>query len=176
VSQVIEVNRDGNAELLVSFERRSNASGPLPLPALIWWDRAADEYRIDPVLIEAPELSVAPGLSVEALDGYRKPSIVQDQLSESQLVGFPTDAIEIRQALRGPVVVAGFAEMSSVGFTGRYEAIGWFLSVDGGGLRLTRCSPKHEHRFVKPSTPAKPEDALARAVLDSGGNRGCGQP
>jgi hypothetical protein len=176
VAQVIDVNRDGNAEVLVSFERRSNASGPLPFPALIWWDPAADDYRVDPVLTEAPELRLAPGLSARALDGYRKPSVVEDQLSQSRLVGFPADAIAVRQALRGPVVVAGYAEMSTLGLTGRYEAVGWFLSLDGGRLQLTRCSPKRKHLLVKPSTPAKVEDALTRPVIDSGRNQGCGQP
>jgi hypothetical protein len=176
VMQVMDVNRDGNAEVLLSFERRSNASGPLPVPVLLWWDAAADAYRVDPILTEAPELRVAPGLSTEALDGYRKPSLVSDQRSENRLVGFPADAIAVRHALRGPVVLAGYAEVSTVGFTGRYEAVGWFLSLAGGRLQLTRCTPKRRHLFVKPSTPAQIEDALARAVIDSGRYRGCGQP
>lgn len=176
VVQVINVNRDGNAEVLVSFGRRSNASGPLPLPALLWWDPAPDAYRVDPILTEAPELALPSGLSAHALDGYRKPSIVQDQLSETRLVGFPADTIAVRQALRGPVVVAGYAEISTIGWTGRYEAFGWFLSLDGGRLQLTRCSPTRKHLFVKSETPADVEDALVRAVIHPSRNQGCGRP
>jgi hypothetical protein len=120
-------------------------------------------------------LRLAPGLAADALDGYEKPSIVQDQLSETRLVGFPADAIAVRHALRGPVVMAGYAEMSTLGFTGRYEAVGWFLSLEGGRLQLTRCSSKGAHVFVKPATPAKIADGLARALIDTGHNQGCGQ-
>jgi hypothetical protein len=175
VLQVVDVNRDGDRELLMSFERRSNATGPLPVPALIWWNRTANEYRLDPVLTEAPELRVAAGLASGALDGYTKPSVVQDQLSESRLVGFPADIIAIRQALRGSVAVTGYPEMSTSGFTGRYEAVGWFLDLDGGRLQLTRCSPQRQHRVVDQATPAQVEDALARAVIRGGRNGDCGQ-
>lgn len=170
-----DFDRDGTTELLVSLDRISNASGPLPVPALIEWDHEARRYRLLPLLTAPPDLKLAKGSESASLDGYRDPSLLQDQFSDREFKAYPADVIDIRQAPSGPVVLAGYAEMSAIGFTGRYEAKGWTLDLAGAGPQLRECTPE-SHVFVKAPNPGEVADALARKLIDVSGDRGCGQP
>ncbi|HEX8743945.1 MAG TPA: hypothetical protein VF712_12500 [Thermoleophilaceae bacterium] len=171
---IADLDKNGTAEILGSFDRISNASGPFPLPVLISWDEDVSRYRMDALFTQPPDLRVPRGLPAAALDGYRKPSVVRDQFSDTELTGYPADVVEVRQALRGPVVLAGYAEQSPVGFSGRYEAKGWFLDLKGGAPRLTECTPPG-HVLLRIETPAEVPDGLARALIGAPNKRGCGQ-
>ena len=175
VADIADLDKNGTAEVLGSFERISFASGPLPLPVLISWDEEASRYRLDALLTQPPDLRVPQELTPAALAGYRKPSVVRDQFSKTKLTGYPADIVEVRQALRGPVVLAGYPEQSAVGFTGRYEAKGWFLDLGGRTPQLTECTPPKRHRLVRVPTPADVPDALARALIGAPEKPGCGQ-
>lgn len=176
IVDLVDVNEDDTAEVLLSFERATLATGPLPLPALAWWDHVRGQYQLDLLISDAPEIAQPSGLATSVLDGYRDPSRIRDQFSGLELVGHPADLFEIRRALRGPVLVAGFAEDSPSGFTGRYEAKGWFVHLDGRGPRTEQCTVSGRHAMVEAPSPAQTGAALAAAVVTTSRNSTCGQP
>jgi hypothetical protein len=175
ILDIDDINTDGTVEILASFERLTYATGALPVPVVISWDRGEESYAIHPLLARHPRLRVSHDLSPAAYDGYRKPTLIQDQFSSTQLIGHPADLIVVRRALRGPVLMAAYPELSPLGFTGRHEVKGWFLDLNGALPRLTSCSPKDDHLFVRPPDPVDLPDALAGALIGSADEPGCGQ-
>lgn len=174
IIDIDDFDKNGTVEIVAAFDRISFATGSLPIPVIVSWDSEDAAYDIHPLLTQPPRLRVSSRLASAAYAGYSKPTLVQDQLSDKRLTGYPADVIAVRQGLRGPILMAAYPELSERGFTGRYEAKGWFLDLSGGSPRLARCSPS-EHLFLRVSSPAEVTEALPRALIGPANEPGCGQ-
>lgn len=165
VVEQLDINHDGQRELVGEFRRDTLASGPYPVPVVLAWDAETAEYRLSPLVPHAPALERGPAGASSSRTGFTRATVIRDRFSGALLLGHAVDGYRLMLRQPDPLLLGLFTvDEGSTRPTGEVKA--WTLDLQSGSIETTECGALNPQRHLLIDLGERaPDEVLSRSLL-----------